>query len=144
MKTYTKSEMRKLIGVFRNLNHEADPELKSDILECLIDIKSWKYYGETVDGEKPHGKLMVANSSIEIITECLCIEGVEKYFEIWNEYPNSYIYWKGDISEKRLKYLLDLSAMDGVLEINVPYEDGTPAFKMIYGTFKPVRKEGSE
>ena len=132
MKTYTKEQLIELSNVYRKLDEkEPDAGLVDDLLKCLMNFKSWNYYGQ--------GEIMVANSQVEIVTECLFPEGEEKYFGVWKEYPHNYFYWKGDVTESRLRFLVDLSAKAGIVEINVPYEGGKPAFKMVRGSFSPVK-----
>jgi hypothetical protein len=97
--------------------------LVKDLLKNLYNFKQWTYYDKG-------SRILVGNSHVEIVTECLCITPSDRnYYKVWKKYPQNYFYWHGDITEHRLKYLTELSKIDGIIRIKIDSEH----LKTVYG-----------
>ena len=116
-----------------------DPLMKKTLQECIDDFTEWEYYDNFQTGEyvnqndRGYGKIMVWNGTVHIKTEKLNpTEKDEKYKDVWGHYENSHYYFRGDVSERRLNYLIELyKKFQQVIKIEIKDENGN-LYKQIF------------
>jgi len=120
-----------------------DPLMKPTLFQCLEDIREWPHYDNYQHGhymnenKMGYGKIKVKNANVCIITKNLDPQPEdEKFKKVWGHYDYWHTYFRGDLSQRRFEYLLELSKRHECL-IEVTHEFGQPAFMVSDGGEKP-------
>ena len=118
-----------------------DHPMKEILKACLEDIRLWHHYdnyqhGYYVNENKcGYGKIIMCNAQVHVKTENLePRERDEEYKKIWGEYETWHTYFRGDLSERRHNYLVELAKkFPQVIEITVKTEVGEDVYKIEKG-----------